>query len=481
MVLRPTVRSLPMGDVQPVNILRALRSFGWSVLLESGRGGRYSYVFGPALLRLEYDGTTTTLRSSEKTDVWEGDPWNHLGSFAEQFGVTRHPALKNFPGGVVGYLAYDMVRTLERLPDSTVDDVPLPLLRFDYSDRFVELDHTTGQLSIVALTDGEGEEPAWMNEVEAAIQDAEAARRIPSERPSVSDESLWRSNVSQTEFEAIVRRTREYIYEGDVFQANLSLRLDSDSPASTTDLYEALKRINPSPYMACLDYDDFGVASASPELLLKVRDGRVETRPIAGTRPRGSTEEEDQLLIEELVANEKERAEHLMLVDLERNDIGRVAEFGSVRVDEFMAVERYSHVNHIVSHVSGRLAAGRTAVDALMGMFPGGTITGAPKVRAMEIIEELEPTRRSLYTGSIGWIGFDGSCEFNIVIRTIVSVCGRAYVQAGAGIVADSNPASEYAESMRKAQAAVEAVSRANGYETPPNAITGLAGEAWQS
>lgn len=459
MTLRPRVRTIPLAGMRPATILQTLRDRGWRLLLESGRGGRFSYVMGPSRRRLQYDGIIAYITRQDGFRIWEGDPWDGLHRFANLFNVEPHSSLRNFTGGVVGFLSYDMARTLERLPESTTDDLHLPLLRFDFTDRFIEIDHAEGLLSIVWLCPPGERNDGWMDSVLVALA---AAVPPPDSRGSgdipVNDHD-WRSNLTRGEFEAIVRQAREYIYKGDVFQANLSLRLDTECSAPIGGLYALLRTINPSPYMACLDYDDFGVACASPELLLKVRDGGIETRPIAGTRPRGVTYEEDVLLAEELVANDKERAEHVMLVDLERNDIGRVAEFGSVRVDEFMIVERYSHVNHIVSHVSGTLAEGCSTVDALRALFPGGTITGAPKVRSMEIIDELEPTRRSLYTGSIGWIGFDGACEFNIVIRTVLLQNGRAYVQAGAGIVADSDPSAEYVESMRKARAGMEAVT----------------------
>jgi para-aminobenzoate synthetase component 1 len=260
-------------------------------------------------------------------------------------------------------------------------------------------------------------------------------------------------SFAREQFEEAVRRVQAYIAQGDVFQVNLSVRQSKPMRVAAADVYGVLRKLNPSPYMGYLHFPEFQLVSGSPELLIKVKGGAVSTRPIAGTRPRGQNDAEDEALVRELVENEKERAEHVMLVDLERNDLGRVCRYGSVRVSEFMVVEKYSHVMHIVSHVEGELAEGKDAFDAVAAAFPGGTITGAPKVRTMEIIEELEPVKRGVYTGSIGWFGFNGDVEVNIAIRTMVVKDGMAHVQAGAGIVIDSRPEAEYAESLKKAEA----------------------------
>lgn len=393
-------------------------------------------------------------------DDVECDPWDGLARFISA-GVEPHPLLRNFRGGVVGFLSYDLCRSLERIPDTSFDDLHIPDARFDFVDRFIEIDHTTGATHLVALlAPDEDPRSSWMDDVEAI---AASCRNDPPQpvRDGQIGSIQWTPSMQAWEFEKIVDRARQYIYDGDIFQVNLSIREQTRFESDPLDLYNHLRQINPSPYMSYMEYDDLAIVSASPELLVKVHDGSIITRPIAGTRPRSLDDDEDQRLVAELVSNEKERAEHLMLVDLERNDIGKVAEYGTVSVDAFMAVERYSHVSHIVSQVSGRLADGITVSDVLRAVFPGGTITGAPKVRSMEIIDELEPTRRGIYTGSIGWIGLDGTCEFNIVIRTVLVKDAQAYVQSGSGIVADSIPALEYAESMRKAEAGMEAVRRA--------------------
>jgi para-aminobenzoate synthetase component 1 len=273
-------------------------------------------------------------------------------------------------------------------------------------------------------------------------------------------------SFAKDQFEQAVRRVQEYIAQGDVFQVNLSVRQSKPIHVEADEVYDVLRRLNPSPYMGYLHFPEFQLVSGSPELLVKVKGGEVSTRPIAGTRPRGKNDAEDEALARELIENEKERAEHVMLVDLERNDLGRVCRYGTVEVSEWMVVEKYSHVMHIVSHVKGMLADGKDAFDAVAAAFPGGTITGAPKVRTMEIIEELEPVKRGVYTGSIGWFGFNGEVEVNIAIRTMVVKDGIAHVQAGAGIVIDSQPEAEYYESLKKAEALWKALELSENRKT---------------
>ncbi|MEP7219900.1 MAG: anthranilate synthase component I family protein, partial [Bacteroidota bacterium] len=332
-------------------------------------------------------------------------------------------------------------------------------------DRFYEIDHFEKRIRVVytPLVSDDPLDPQY----DAAVEILGAMRDLlelpESESPSPHGPAgSVESNMTPEKFAAIVGRAQEYIRAGDIFQVNLSIRFSQRIGVDPLMLYRALRDVNPSPYMSCFLLPEMAIVSASPELLVNVHGGMLETRPIAGTRPRGANREEDLANARELIENEKERAEHLMLVDLERNDIGRVARYGSVDVNEFMGIEEYSHVIHIVSNIRGQLAEGRDTFDAIRACFPGGTITGAPKVRSMEIIEELEPCRRGLYTGSIGWIGFNGDAELNIAIRTIVVKDDIAYIQAGAGIVADSVPEREYAESVRKAEAALEAVRRAH-------------------
>lgn len=462
MKFRSVVRELPLAGLSLATIHAALRPHGWNIILESGRGGRYTYLFGPYVERVSVRGDEGTVVTCAGVDRRATDPWTALETMLNHE-VESHPSLAAFNGGIVGFMSYDLARTIERLEVSTLDDLLVPDIRFDRVDRFIQIDHHANTVIAAALVPIDDPDPHDLLDTIAsvagsAVACADDALVTPRARRRVL---MWNSNMNRMEFESMVRRSGQYIHDGDVFQVNLSIRFDTSFDGDPLEVYRALRAINPSPYMAFLEYDDLAIASASPELLLKVTGRRIETRPIAGTRRRGETDEEDVRLEQDLLTDEKEQAEHLMLVDLERNDIGRVAKYGSVRVDEFMTIERYSHVLHIVSHISGQLAERSSTLQAVRSLFPGGTITGAPKVRSMEIIEELEPTRRGIYTGSIGWMSFDGNCEFNIAIRTVVVSGERAYVQAGAGIVADSDPSSEYRESVRKAQAGMDAVSEA--------------------
>ncbi len=477
----PIVRSTPCRARSAFELFRRARLGGAQAFLESAKGGRYSYIGWGIEEVVSSRGAVTTVSDAHGNilSVEEGNPWEIL---ARRFNhtIAPHTELSNFTGGAIGYLGYDMVRFIESLPNQTLNDASIPDAIFLFLDSFVEIDHHQNIVRLVVLARNDASDDSEdilldaerrLGEMEQILsQSASAAEETNTDTgnddadesdvhiPTTRVSEAPRANLTQAEFERMVERTRDYIAEGDIFQANLSVRLDLPFHGDPCALYSRLRRVNPAPYMTYLEFPDMVIAGASPELLLKVKGRRIETRPIAGTRPRGATPEETRENARELIEDEKERAEHLMLVDLERNDIGRVARFGSVAVPEFMVIEEYSHVIHIVSHVVGELAEGRTTFDAIKSLFPGGTITGAPKIRSMEIIEELEPTRRGIYTGSAGWIGYNGDAELNIVIRTILLHDGRAWMQAGAGIVADSVPKREYRESLRKAAAAVEAV-----------------------
>ncbi len=458
----PVVCEIAVNGVSVVDILKACPPCDAVAVLESGKDGRYSYIaVEPTKIEIEADAA---------------DPLQRLCEALDPRPVAPNSLVANFVGGAIGVLSYDLCRSIERLPSTTLDDLRVDDLMVLRVDNYFEVDHARHLVRCVSVRRDDGRSAADQYaaacvriETMAAIlalaeqtPDAPRAARRADRCPPAVESPAAEESVTQARFEQMVRTAREYILAGDVFQVNLSIRYDVPLEADPLELYEELRAINPSPYMAYLRIADLAVVSASPEQLIRVQAGEVVTRPIAGTRPRGATDADDRAFAEELIANPKERAEHLMLVDLERNDIGRVAEFGSVVVDELMAIERYSHVMHLVSSVRGRLRPGCDVVAAVRACFPGGTITGAPKIRAMEIIEELEPVRRGVYTGSIGWIGYDGSAEFNIAIRTIVVKHGVAYAQAGAGIVADSDPTAEYHESHRKARAALEAIARAN-------------------
>lgn len=381
-----------------------------------------------------------------------GQPLELLQQWFSRFIVPDDGEPLPCQGGLIGYISYDAARCIERLPALAVDDLQLPIMHFLLFDDVAIYDHEKQQLHLLAH--------AREEEETEAVRRLEAYERMWLEErnelpvwPLVAPADASSVSMTKERFIEAVRRVQHYIAQGDVFQVNLSVRQSQPLRAHPFSVYKKLRTINPSPYMAYLHAPEFQAVSGSPELLVRKQGERLETRPIAGTRSRGRTEAEDGQIARKLLASEKERAEHAMLVDLERNDLGRVCAYGTVRVDEWMTVERYSHVMHIVSHVSGTMAPEHDAFAVIRAMFPGGTITGAPKVRTMEIIEELEPVRRGLYTGSIGWIDFQGNMELNIAIRTMVAKDGLAHVQAGAGIVIDSNPEHEYNECLKKAAA----------------------------
>lgn len=379
------------------------------------------------------------------------------------------PELPRFWGGAVGYFGYDVVRLIERLPGAPADDLGLPDALFVFTDVVLAIDNLLGRAMAIAATDvtGADREGALKARYDAAAAKlervvGELARRAPPPAlqlaPEPASDPAFESSMTRREFEDAVRRVKEYILAGDAFQVVLSQRLSVALGARPFDLYRALRSLNPSPYLYFLDLDGLQLVGSSPEVLVRVEDGEVTVRPIAGTRPRGRTPEEDRALADELRSDEKELAEHRMLVDLGRNDVGRVARYGTVRVPELMVVERYSHVMHLVSQVEGRLRDGLSAMDVFRACFPAGTVTGAPKIRAMEIIDELEPVRRGPYAGAVGYVAYGGmNMDTAIAIRTVVVAGGRAYVQAGAGVVADSVPEREYQETVNKARALLRA------------------------
>ncbi|HZD05864.1 MAG TPA: anthranilate synthase component I [Longimicrobiales bacterium] len=405
------------------------------------------------------------------TAVMTGDPLADLDGRLRARRPAEVPGLPRFWGGAVGYFAYDVVRQIERLPEAPSDDLGLPDGLFLFSDVILAIDNLRGRAMAIAaapVESGLGREELRAR-YDAAAARAEALVRDLAEGggppPLVlgdepADDPAFTSASTREGYEAGVQRIREYIRAGDAFQVVLSQRLGMPLRASPFDLYRALRSLNPSPYLYFLELDGVTLVGSSPEVLVRVEDGVVTVRPIAGTRPRGATPEEDRALAAELRADEKELAEHRMLVDLGRNDVGRVAAFGTVTVPELMVVERYSHVMHLVSQVEGRLREGQSAIDVFRACFPAGTVSGAPKIRAMEIIDELEPVKRGPYAGAVGYFNFGGrSMDTAITIRTVVVADGRAWVQAGAGIVADSDPGREYEETLNKARALLRAAA----------------------
>jgi para-aminobenzoate synthetase component 1 len=415
-------------------------------LLESGRDGRYSIMgLNPVTIFSGKDGELDITTDKGKTTL-KGNPLTLMRDWMKRNEVEANPDLPLFQGGAIGYISYDYARYIEVLPELSNDDLNLPDIYFMVFNEIFIYDHNQEMLYLVVCME--------INNSDAAELRLSQLKQMweRGQKEEVSETSNTHQ-MAQNDLEvslSAVERIQEYISQGDIFQVNLSVRQAQILRANPIEVYAALREVNPSPYMAYIQTPELQVVSGSPELLIKKSGDVLSTRPIAGTRSRGNDFQEDEKLARELIDNEKERAEHVMLVDLERNDLGRVCQFGSVEVDEFMVIERYSHVMHIVSNVKGILSPEYDVIDAV---FPGGTITGAPKVRTMEIIEELEPVRRGLYTGSIGWIGYNSDMELNIAIRTMTVLDGKAYIQAGAGVVIDSNPVHEFNESLKKAKA----------------------------
>jgi len=489
----PIVETSVEDTETPVSAFLKLRDEGPCFLLESaeqgGRLGRHSFLgFSPHLLLrwidgelLEWDRGAAGVPSRRSPAP---DPYAAVAAALGRFELADAEEAP-FAGGAVGLFGYDLVRTVEPLAEPNPDPLGLPDLALMVCELIVAFDHHRHEVSIIALafTGDEGVEPAYerarglitaaRERLRGAIPSGRGATRRGDgdggddeggDRGGGNGEVEWTSNMSRERFEASVARIVEYVRAGDAFQVVPSQRFSAACPVSAFSIYRGLRAVNPSPYMYFLDFGDFEIAGASPEPLVKVTGDRVETRPIAGTYPRGGDEEEDRANAERLLADPKERAEHVMLVDLGRNDLGRVCEYGTVAVDELMTVETYSHVLHIVSRISGRLRAGLGAMDVLRSALPAGTLSGAPKVRAMQIIDELEPHKRCSYGGAIGYLDFRGDLDVAIHIRTVVVKDGKAHVQAGGGTVADAKPDYEYRESLQKAKAIFGAVELARAH-----------------
>lgn len=459
----------------PLSAYQKIRDGHCSFLFESAEltqhSGRYSLLgSSPRAIISAREGVIEIDERGKKRTVSDGgDPLRALEDLMKPYRPAS-AALPVFHGGAVGYLAYDMVRHFEpTLPPPPPDQLGLPDMVFFITDVVLVFDHRTRRLSIVAnvhTDEHDGPEAAyeWAREQVGAV--IEKLRQPLAVTPlqilspvEAGQVPAARSNTEREEYEDMVRRAKEYIAAGDIFQVVPSQRFETAYSGGAVDLFRASRHVNPSPYMFCLELPQgFALVGSSPEVHVKCLDGRIEIRPIAGTRPRGQTPAEDDALAAELIADPKENAEHIMLVDLARNDVGRAAEYGTVTVDELRVIERYSHVMHIVSNVSGRLRPDRSAYDVMRATFPAGTVSGSPKVRAMEIISELEKSKRCAYAGAVGWFGFDGNLDSCIALRTCVLKDGTAYVQAGAGIVADSDPAAEYQETVNKAAGMLKAV-----------------------
>ncbi len=459
-----------------------------SFLLESVEGGeriaRYSYLGADPRLIVRSKGRQVWIKESGETRQIEigphRNPLDYLRELFTKFRFVHQPDLPRFVGGLVGVIGYDMVRFFEKLPDRAIDDLLLPDCYFLLTDSLVVFDHLKRQMKVLvtAIVDGNPDDvyDRATERLEELVERLSRPLTTEGLMPSVQTESLTggsvQANMDRETFIGMVRRAKQYIYAGDIIQVVLSQRFHRMVTVEPIHIYRALRTINPSPYMFYLHFGDLQLIGSSPEILVSSREGVAITRPLAGTRPRGRTKEEDKALEKDLLSDPKERAEHIMLVDLGRNDLGRVCKTGSVRVTELMEVERYSHVMHIYSTVEGILDRTRfDNFDLLRATFPAGTVTGAPKVRAMEIIEELEPVKRGPYAGSVGYFSFNDEMDMAITIRTIVQLGEKAYIQAGAGIVADSDPEREYYETLNKARALLAAIQMAESGLDPAAGI----------
>ncbi len=476
----PVYRQLIGDTLTPVTAFCKIQEGEWSFLFESvvagERIGRYSFLGAGPFLRFEAFGTRVRIQSPRAggSPAWQTEELDHpdpLGLLQERLAAYRAPVLPGLPsftGGAVGYAGYDTVRYVERLPRPPLDDRQLPDLCFAFYDRTVIFDHINKTILAVAHAH-------VGDDLRAAYDDAcrRVDRLVERLHQGVADLQLtdiapigaatqpYTSNFSREEFESAVEKCKEYIKAGDIFQVVLSQRLQTETRARPFDIYRTLRVVNPSPFLFYLRSGNLFLVGSSPEIMCRSIGDRVTIRPLAGTRKRGATEAEDAALAEELRNDPKERAEHIMLVDLGRNDVGRVARYGTVELSDVLSVERYSHVMHLCSTVTGQLRPGLTSFDALRACLPAGTLSGAPKVRAMEIIDELEPHRRGPYGGAVGYVDFTGNMDTCIALRTLVLKGQTAWLQAGAGIVADSVPASEYEETMNKARGLLRAIEMA--------------------
>jgi len=462
----PLIEEL-VGAPEAPRCFDALAGRPFSFFLDSGmdaaRLGRYSFMGSDPFLVLRSRGDSITIVKSGHEEIVRGNPFNALGGLLETYSLDDGQCPVPFTGGVVGYFSYDLCHFIEHLPSRAVDDLHLPECYLACYDTIAAFDHLENKAYLVSTGFPELDETKRLKRARDRLRELKI--RILDGLPVFemlevlkSPPGFLKSNFSHQAYLEAVSMAREYICAGDIFQVNLSQRLEVDLPVPAYELYRRLRKINPAPFASYFNFDDVGIVGASPERFLKLQGDIVETRPIKGTRPRGRTTEEDYALADDLLKSVKDRAENTMIVDLERNDIGRVCRYGSVRVTELAVLETYPTVFHLTSTVVGRLSQGKGRIDLLKATFPGGSITGAPKVRAMEIIDDLEPTRRSVYTGSLGYLSFGGDMDLDIVIRTIIVKGRRAYFQVGGAIVYDSVPESEYIETLDKGRAMIQAL-----------------------
>lgn len=463
----------------PISLYKRLENNGCSFLLESVEGGekwgRFSFIGrNPFIIVKGGNESTIVKRRNGKIEEIKGNPVDALKVMMNSCKGANLPELPRFNGGAVGFFSYDTVRYVEELPNVPFDELGLPEIYFMFADEIIAFDHLKQKIHIIVnMHPGVNVERSYNTATERIKEIYREIRTSRSRLDGIVNFNVngtgttiplkVTSNVSKEEFCNNVEKAKEYIRNGDIFQVVLSQRLTAETCSDPFNVYRALRTINPGPYMFYLKFEDCTIAGSSPEMLVRIENGMVETCPIAGTRKRGASAEEDEKLSEELLSDEKEKSEHIMLVDLSRNDIGKVSEFNTVFVKDLMHIEKFSHVMHIVSNVQGKVKNGMTAFDALAAVLPAGTLSGAPKKRAMEIIDELENVKRCHYGGAVGYMSFNGNLDSCITIRTIVFKNGKAYVQAGCGIVADSEPEKEYEESLNKARAAIKALEEVNG------------------
>lgn len=460
----PVYREISVGLLTPVSAFISVKN-EHSYLLESVEGkekiARFSFIgIEPSIIFKSKGNNVELIRNRKTRKFFTNSPLKEIAKIMSGFKAARVKGLPRFSGGLVGYIGYDMVRFFEELPDKNIDDLDMPDSIFMMADSHVIFDHSTHKIKVVAnaYINKQGAYDRATKKIDDIIKKLHESPKKCKTKSKSKKKHIIKSNFTKKEFEGAVKKAKKYIKAGDIIQVVLAQRFHTVLNCEPLDVYRELRSLNPSSYMYYLDFGEMKMVGSSPELLVRCENNIVETRPIAGTRPRGKDKKKDKMLELELLQDAKERAEHVMLVDLGRNDIGRVCKPGSVNVSEFMFVEKYSHVMHIVSNCVGRLAKDKNSYDVLKAAFPAGTVTGAPKIRAMEIIDELEKTKRGPYAGAVGYFSFSGNMDTCINIRTIVVKGRHAFIQAGAGIVADSVPSREYQETVNKAKAMIKAI-----------------------
>jgi anthranilate synthase component 1 len=472
----PIVLETHADTETPISVFKRFKDTSqYCFLLDSVEGGekwaRYSFIGRNPLMIFQVDGKTVTMTHRDQTsETFEGNPFDILRDQMKMFKTAKIQGVPRLSGGAVGFFGYDMVRSIEDLPNAPEDRLHLPDGHFMVVDEMIVFDHLRQKLQIIVnmknsedMAENYKRTIERLHEIEESLHDDEL--RTVGNKKLRKNFFVGReiSSMTKEQYMQSVEKAKEYILNGDIFQVVLSRRTEIETDADPLEVYRVLRVSNPSPYMYFLKFDQYSLVGASPEMLVRYEDGFLETCPIAGTRPRGMTKEEDDLLEKDLMSDEKELAEHRMLIDLGRNDIGKIAKFGSVQLQDMMKVAKYSHVMHITTLVQGQARENINAFDALRAVLPAGTLSGAPKIRAMEIIDELEPCKRGPYGGAIGYISFDGNLDSCITIRTILFKDGKAYMQAGAGIVADSVPETEFQETVNKAGALIKALREVGG------------------